>query len=49
MKEKKRKGVLKQEYTFESIIRNGKKGGIDGVVYCDKIFLPLLYPFYEQI
>lgn len=30
-------------------MRKGKKGGIDGVAYRDKILLPLLYPFYEQI
>ena len=39
----------KQEYTFEPIVRKGKKGGIDAVVYRDKILLPLLYPFYEQV
>lgn len=49
MKGKKRKRVPKQEYKFEPIVRKGKKGGIDGVAYRDKILLPLLYPFYEQI
>lgn len=49
MKGKKRKRVPKQEYTFEAIVRKGKKGGIDGVAYRDKVLLPLLYPFYEHI
>lgn len=39
----------KQEYTFEPIVRKGKKGGIDAVAYRDKILLPLFYPFYEQV
>lgn len=39
----------KQEYKFEPIIRKGKKGGIDAVAYRDKILLPLLHPFYEQV
>lgn len=49
MKGRKRKNVPKPKYTFEPIVRKGKKSGIDEVVYCNKILLPLLYPFYEQI
>lgn len=48
-KGKKRKREPHQEYVFEPIVRNEKKGGIDSVRYRDKILLDLLYPFYEKV
>lgn len=47
MKKKMKKMLLKKEYMFESIIIKNKKDGINRVAYYNKIFSPLLYPFYE--
>lgn len=49
IKRKKRKKMLKQKYMFKPIVRKKKKSDIDRVAYYNKIFLPLLYLFHEQI
>ena len=38
-----------QIFKFEELKRDNKKGGIDWFLYREKILLPLLYPFYEEV
>lgn len=46
---KKKKREPHQEYTFEPIVRKGKKGEIDAVAYCDKLLIDFLYFFCEEV
>ena len=36
-------------FKHEGLERRGKKGGIDAFLYRNKVLLPLLYPFYEEV